>query len=183
MKYRTLVPLFLTLSLLLLGILPVAAQDDLPEAEIINDEGGPVVVSGSVTYTNPFFTEGADEPLVILEDQAGFVNRDRGFLMSPESQVLGSITSDFYTSPFTYSVSLPVEPLAELVDVDNDGEQDTGVMVYAIAYWTNTFGPPTLEERDLYGGGWSSAYASTLVDPDRSDNYEYIGGTVLVYAP
>ena len=183
MRYRTLVPLFLILSLVLLGVIPAAAQAELPDADIINDEGGPVVVSGSVTYTNPFFTEGADEPLVILEDQAGFVKRDRGYLMSPESQVLGSLTSDFYTSPFTYTVSLPIEPQAELVDVDNDGEEDTGVMVYAVAYWTNTFGPPTLEERDLYGGGWSSAYASTLVDPDASDNYEYIGGTVLIYAP
>jgi C-terminal processing protease CtpA/Prc len=175
--------LFLIVSLLLLGVIPAAAQDALQPAEIINDEGGPVVISGSVTYTNPFFTEGADEPLVILEDQAGFVHRDRGFLMSPESQVLGSITSDFYTSPFTYTISLPIEPQAELVDVDNNGEEDTGVMVYAIAYWTNTFGPPTLEERDLYGGGWSTAYASTLVDPDASDNYEYIGGTVIIYAP
>jgi C-terminal processing protease CtpA/Prc len=182
MRYRTLVPLFLLLALLVSG-LPAFAQDEIPDAEIINDEGGPVVVTGEVAYTNPFFTSGADQPLVILEDQAGFVNRDRGFLMSPESQVLGNITSDFFTSPFTYSISLPIEPAAELVDVDNDGESDTGVMVYAIAYWTNTFGPPTLEERDLYGGGWSSAYASTLVDPDASDNYEYIGGTVIIYAP
>ena len=183
MRTRKLVPLFLILTLLVIGLVPAAAQDALPEAEIVNDEGGPVTISGSVAYTNPFFTSGADEPLVILEDQAGFVRRDRGFLMSPESQVLGSLTSDFYTSPFTYTVSLPIEPEAELVDVDNDGEEDTGVMVYAVAYWTNTFGPPTLEERDLYGGGWSSAYASTLVDPDASDNYEYIGGTVLIYAP
>lgn len=172
------------LLLVLLAALPVAAQNsDLKPVTIENDEGGPVTITGAVAYTNPFFTAGVEEPMVILEDQAGFVRRDRGFLMPPESQVLGQITTDFFTSPFHYSISLPVEPAATLVDVDNDGEEDTGVMVYAIAYWNNVFGPPELEERDLYGGGWSTAYVSTRVDPDLSDNFEVRGGTYLIYAP
>lgn len=172
------------LALSLLTVFPATAQNvELVPVPIENDEGGPVRITGAVTYTNPFFTAGVEEPMVILEDQAGFVRRDRGFLMPPESQVLGQITSDFFTSPFYYSISLPIEPAATLVDVDNDGEEDTGVMVYAIAYWNNVFGPPELEERDLYGGGWSTAYVSTRVDPDRSDNYEIRGGTLLIYAP
>ena len=65
----------------------------------------------------------------------------------------------------------------------SDGEEDTGVMVYAIAYWTNTWGDPYLEERDLFGGGWSTAYASTRIDPNPSAKGEVIGGTYLVYAP
>ena len=60
--------------------------------------------------------------------------------MSEESQVIGQITSDVFTSPFTYSLSLPIEPQASLRDVDQDGEIDEGVMVYAVAYWTNTWG-------------------------------------------
>jgi len=158
-------------------------ESGFPAAEIQNEEGGPVIVTGQVVYTNPFFTAGVAEPVVILEDQAGFVDRDRNFLIPVESQVLGQITSDFFESPFTYSLNMPVEPSGTLRDVDHDGQSDTGVMVYAVAYWTNAFGDPYLERRDQYGGGWSSAYASTRVSDDRDNYLEVFGGSYLVYAP
>lgn len=159
------------------------AQDDLPEADIVNDEGGPVAITGEVTYTNPFFTAGVASPIIILEDQAGFVDRNESFLFPLESQTLGQITSDFYTSPFTYSVALPIEPQGTLRDVDNDDDEDIGVMVFAVAYWNNTWGDPFLEERDLSGGGWSGAYASTRVSENPELRREIIGGKFLVYAP
>jgi C-terminal processing protease CtpA/Prc len=154
-----------------------------PPAEIVNDEGGPIVVTGEVGYTNPFFTAGVAEPIVILEDQAGFVDRDRNFIFPVESQVLGQITSDFYTSPFTYSLTLPLVPKGTLRDVDNDDEEDDGLMVFAVAYWTNTWGDAYLEKRDQGGGGWSSAYASTRVSDDRDNYLEIYGGKYLIYAP
>ncbi|MBI5666759.1 MAG: PDZ domain-containing protein [Chloroflexi bacterium] len=178
------VKLLIVIVLALLAVVPMTvAQDELPPAPIENDEGGPVVITGEVTYTDLFFTAGVGEPLIVLEDQAGFVDRNRYFLMPVESQVLGQITSDFYTSPFTYSLALPEEPQGSLRDVDRDGEQDTGVMVYAVAYWENVWGDPYLEERDLYGGGWSTAYASTRVNQDPSAEGEIIGGKYVVYAP
>jgi C-terminal processing protease CtpA/Prc len=161
----------------------LAQQGAFPPADIVNDEGGPVAITGEVTYTSPFFTMGVAAPMVILEDQAGFVDRNEGFIMPVESQTLGQITSDFYRSPFSYSIALPIEPQGTLRDVDNDGETDTGVMVFAPAYWTNTFGDPFLEERDLYGGGWSTAYASTRVSEDADTRREIVGGKFLVYAP
>jgi len=145
--------------------------------------GGPKIVTGSVTYTNIFFTEGVAEPEVILEDQGGFVTRNRKFVIPVKSQVIGEITSDFYESPFTYSLSLPAEPNGTLEDVNHDGKTDTGVMVFAVAYWTNTWGDPYLEKRDQGGGGWSSAYASTKVSDDRDSYLEVYGGKYLVYAP
>ena len=153
-----------------------------PPAEITNDEGGPVGITGEVEYTNPFFNVGVAAPVVILEDQAGFVDRDENYLMPVESQTLGQITTDFYTSPFDYSIALPIEPKGGFRDVDNDGEEDTGVQVFAIAYWNNTFGDPFLEERDLGGGGWSTAYASTIISDDPELEREIVGGTFLVYA-
>ena len=45
-------------------------EGQFPFAEILNDEGGPVSIIGEVEYTNPFFTAGVAEPIVILEDQA-----------------------------------------------------------------------------------------------------------------
>ncbi len=148
-----------------------------------DDQGGPVAVTGLVTYTNPFFTLGVAAPVVILEDQAGFVDRDKQYIFPVESQTLGQITSDFYTSPFSYSIALPIEPQGALRDVDFDGEEETGVQVFAIAYWTNTFGDPFLEERDLGGGGWSTAYASTAISRDPAHDREIVGGKLLVYAP
>lgn len=140
-------------------------------------------VTGSVTYSDAFFTMGVDDPLIMLEDQSGFVTRDRRFNMPVESQTLGKITSDFDTSPFTYSLDLPATPQGGLHDVDNDTVDDVGVMVFAVAYWTNVFGDPYLEERDLGGGGWSTAYASTRVSIAAESYLEVIGGRVLVYAP
>lgn len=147
-----------------------------------NESGGVKTITGSVTYTNFFFTEGVAQPIIILEDQGGFVTRDRNFLIPAESQVIGSITSDFYTSPFTYSLSLPSKPNGSLHDVDHDGLDETGVMIFAVAYWTNTWGDPFLEKRDQGGGGWSTAYASTKVTDDPAYYLEVTGGKYLVYA-
>jgi len=167
-----------------LTVTPVSlAQDEAPPpADIVNDEGGPVSITGAVAYTNPYFTMGVAAPLVILEDQAGFVDRNERFLMPLASQTLGQITSDFFTSPFSYSIALPIEPQGTLRDVDQDEEEEMGVQIFAIAYWTNTFGDPFLEERDLYGGGWSTAYASTRVSEDADTEREIVGGKFLLYA-
>ncbi len=167
----------------IVSIVMLAQDDEIEPATIVNDEGGVVAITGEVEYTNAFFTAGVSEPVIILEDQTGFVLRDEDYLFPEESQVLGQITSDFFTSPFTYSLSLPFEPQAPLNDVDNDDEEDTGVMVFQIAYWTNTFGDGFLQERDLYGGGWSGAYTSARVSVARETFGEYVGGVILVYAP
>jgi len=143
---------------------------------------GPRIITGNVTYTNSFFTAGVAEPEIILEDQGGFITRDRKFLIPVESQVIGQITSDFYTSPFTYSLALPSEPNGTLHDVNHDDNKDIGVMVFAVAYWTNTWGDPYLERRDQGGGGWSTAYASTKISEDRDSYLEVFGGNYLVYA-
>lgn len=161
----------------------VSSSTPTPVPDVEQPTGGPRIVSGSVTYTNAFFTMGVAEPMIILEDQGGFVVRDRKFIIPVESQVIGQITSDFFTSPFTYSLTLPEVPNGTLRDVDHDGKDETGVMVFAIAYWTNTWGDPYLERRDLMGGAWSSAYASTKVSDNPASYLEVFGGKYLVYAP
>jgi len=173
---------------------PVQAATSMPtsvpapaatsEASAIStQESGPKIVTGIVTYTNAFFTGGVAEPEIILEDEGGFVTRNRKFVIPVESQVIGQITSDFYTSPFSYSLALPAEPNGTLHDVNHDGKVDKGVMIFAVAYWTNTWGDPYLERRDQQGGGWSSAYASTKVSENRDTYLEVYGGKYLVYAP
>lgn len=190
-------PVFLLSSTLLLVVLapslaigeketddaPPTIAEPAPVAQIINEEGGPVILTGELAYTNAFFTSGVDEPLIILEDQTGFVDRDEYYILPLESQVLGQITSDFYTSPFSYSLSLPKVPRGGLRDVDNNGKDDAGVMVFSVAYWTNLFGDRFLEERDLHGGGWSTGYASTRASAEVETRLEIIGGKFIIYAP
>lgn len=174
--------LFLVLAIALSGVIGVSAQDEPARAEIVNDEGGPVAVTGTLTYTDVLFTAGVAEPLIVLEDQGGFVERNEGFILPPQSQVLGQFTSDFYESPVNYTLALPEVPQGTMHDVDNDSETDDGVQIFAIAYWTNTFGDSYLEERDLFGGGWSNAYASTRASSDVDQSREIVGGKYLVYA-
>ena len=45
----------------------------------------PVYITGDIPYTSPFFANTISEPFVLLEDQAGFVDRDEVFLMLVES--------------------------------------------------------------------------------------------------
>ncbi|MEM8859370.1 MAG: PDZ domain-containing protein, partial [Chloroflexota bacterium] len=158
-------------------------EEEDPSLFINGDEGGLVSITGLVTYTNPFFGAGTVQPLVILEDQTGFVDRDTVYLFPLESQVLGQITSDFKQSPFAYSMVLPIEPRGGERDVDNDGEDEQGVQIYAVAYWDNTYGGPFLEERDMSGGGWSTAYASTKTSTELETQREIVGGKLVVYAP
>jgi C-terminal processing protease CtpA/Prc len=114
----------------------------------------------------------------MLEDQAGFYNRDRLFQFPLVGQAIGPVEVH-PDGTITYSLSLPSIPQSTALDVDNDEDQDTGVQVFGVAYWSNTWGGPFLEERD--GSGWSNAYTSTITDPDRDD--EITGGTLVVWAP
>lgn len=179
----TIIVFFVAISMVMTACGPAVATEAPPVEAPIPEGAGPKTVTGSVEYTNPFFTAGVAQPVIILEDQGGFVTRDRKFIMPVESQTLAQITSDFYTSPFTYSLVLPAEPKGTLHDVNNDDKDDVGVMIFAVAYWTNTWGDPYLERRDLYGGGWSSAYASTRVSSDSDTYLEVYGGKYLVFAP
>ncbi|MFZ1770724.1 MAG: S41 family peptidase, partial [Caldilinea sp.] len=182
-------PIRLLTALLLLGLvltpatLALAQDGDIAPAPIVNDEGGPVAIAGQMDYSNPIITLGVAQPLIVLEDQAGFIDRNEGFIFPVESQVLGQITGDFFNPPFDWNLSLPIEPQGTLRDVDNDGEEDPGVMTFAVAYWTNTFGDPYLEQRDQSGGGWSTAFATTRINSDPSGKGEVIGGKYIVWAP
>ena len=138
----------------------------------------PVLITGDIPYTSPFFLNTTSEPFVMLEDEAGFIKRDREFRFALPGQTIGPVQIGA-DKKLTYSLALPSVPQATQVDVDNDGQQDTGVQVFAVAYWSNTWGDPFLEERD--GKGWSSAYTSARTDPENED--EIVGGTLVVWAP
>jgi len=153
-----------------------AATDGPPPVERTSDE--PYVITGSIPFTSPFFLDGIAEPFVLLEDESGFVNRDKEFVFPLASQTIGPVEL-IEDGLLRYTLPLPARPLGTLVDADNDGTTDRGLMVFAIAYWSNTWGDPFLEARD--GRGWSNAYTSARTDPYRQDEID--GGTLLIWAP
>lgn len=160
---------------------PTTTPTQLPAIPVQPGETSPdepVFISGEIPYTSPFFLNTISEPFVLLEDQAGFVRRDREFVFPLLGQAMGpvEVSAD---NKVTYSLSLPSIPQGTMLDLDNDGEEDQGVQVFAISYWSNTWGGPFLEKRD--GTGWSNAYTSIITDPENND--EVIGGTLLVWAP
>jgi len=181
---KYLLAVLLLLAMVLAPTGSMLAQDTAPAPAVIeNDEGGPAIVRGVMDYTNPILAMWVAQPLIVLEDQAGFIDRNKGYIFPIESQVLGQITGDFFSPPFEWTLSLPIEPQGALRDVDNNDTEDTGVMVFAIAYWTNAFGDPYLEQRDQSGGGWSTAYATTRIAEDFSAEGEIVGGKLIVWAP
>jgi C-terminal processing protease CtpA/Prc len=138
----------------------------------------PVSITGEIPFTSPFFLAGNAEPFVLLEDETGFIRRDREFIFPLEGQTIGPV-EQISDNALRYTLPLPSAPLGTLVDLDHDGAEDRGVMVFAIAYWSNTWGDPFLEERD--GRGWSNAYTSARTDPNQED--EIVGGVLLIWAP
>lgn len=142
------------------------------------DPNEPVVITGTIPFTSPFFINLTAEPFVLLEDQAGFYARDEDFEFPLSGQLIGPVW-EVDEQTYGFSLTLPSVPQATLLDVDNDGEEDKGVMVFQVAFWSNTWGGPFLEERE--GTGWSGAYTSALADPERDG--ELYGGTLVIWAP
>ena len=154
---------------------PLPAQPVDPGAENPDE---PVFITGEIPFTSPFFIDTLSEAFVMLEDQGGFIQRDLEFEFRLESQTIGPV-EQIDDQTLRYQLSLPAIPQGTPFDLDNDGVEEAGVQVFAVAYWSNTWDGPFLEERD--GTGWSTAYASTITDVDR--DYEITGGTLIVWAP
>ncbi len=142
---------------------------------------GPYQVRGSFEVSNGFVLETYIlEHAVGLADMRGFILRDEEWPVPVDSQVLGYMDVDLDTLSGAYDLNLPVRPEGEFNDVDQDGGADTGVQVFAVAYWPNLAGGP-FSEGDDPSFGWPSYLASVKTDSENND--EVIGGTLIVWAP
>jgi C-terminal processing protease CtpA/Prc len=160
---------------------PIQTPTALPERPVEPGDKNPdepVFIIGDIPYTSPFFLDTISEAFVMLEDQGGFVDRNLDFVFPLAGQVIGPVTL-VDDDLVTFDLALPAVPQGTQVDVDNNDSDDDGVQIFAVAYWSNTWGGPFLENRD--GTGWSTGYASTTTDADR--DYEIDGGILVVWAP
>ncbi|MBE2268147.1 MAG: PDZ domain-containing protein [Anaerolinea sp.] len=173
--------LFASLLLLVLAVTPAFAQDELPDAEIQDDEGGVVFVTGQLAYSNPTLPDFGTQPIVFLGDMSEIFGGE--FVFSTEyinlesPQFLATITSPITESPFTFELRLPIDPGGVLADVDNDGESDTGVSLYNLNFTFNGVGDPFVDNREFI------YYRSSSQSLDYETLYQVNGGRVLVWSP
>ncbi|HEX2620046.1 MAG TPA: S41 family peptidase, partial [Phototrophicaceae bacterium] len=165
---------------------PIVAQ--VPEPEPRNGvsnagfgDPGTQFITGTAKYTFPYFSTFLPQPFVVLYDITGqIVDRDRDFYPSPESQAFGTITTDPFVSPFKYELQLPAHPHGEFRDVDNNGQDNGGVMIFSVMVASNTWGDPFLEERDNFIVG---VVGSIRISSDIDSYLETEDGMLIIYAP
>ncbi len=138
-------------------------------------------ITGTYEVTNDFvlatyYVENA----VALTDMHGFVVRDLEWELPVDSQTLGFMTFDAKSLSGTFQLDLPALPEGEFNDVDNNGNKDAGVQIFAVAYSPNVYGGPFAEGDDR-SRGWPSYLASVKTDAENKD--EVIGGKLVVWAP
>lgn len=142
--------------------------------------GGPVRVTGKFDYTNDIITTYFNQHMVALFDMHGFITRDLEWELPVDSQVLGFLDIDPDAKTATFFLDLPAEPRGTLNDVDNNGQTDTGVQIFVVAYSPNLTGGP-FSEGDDRSFGWPSYLASVKTDSENKD--EVIGGKLVVWSP
>jgi C-terminal processing protease CtpA/Prc len=169
-------------SLLLLTILPLTAcAQRLTQTPPAASGVQPHEITGAYKVTNDFvlatyYVENA----VALTDMHGFVVRNLEWELPVDSQTLGYMTFDPDTLSGTFELDLPALPEGEFNDVDNDGVEETGVQIFAVAYSPNLYGGPFAAGDDR-SRGWPSYLASVKTDSENKD--EVIGGKLVVWSP
>ncbi|MEZ4769616.1 MAG: serine hydrolase [Caldilineales bacterium] len=156
------------------GAMAGAPAGQLPAAEIAVDEGGPAVATGEWAYTAAAVARHYLEPVAMLLDMSGPIQRNYTEWAPRSGQIIGVFTRPLAPAPTAYQVNLPVQPAGASVDVDNDGEEDAGVQVFAANLGTNLVGDSYLEQVEQGG------FTSYLTDPQTGDIRQ---GALLVYAP
>jgi C-terminal processing protease CtpA/Prc len=139
----------------------------------------PFQIKGGFEYSNSIITDYYVEHAVALVDMYGFITRDDEWEIPVASQTLGFLDIDTEAMKAEYILQLPARPTGAFADVDNNGQENQGVQVFAVAYWPNLTGGP-YSEGDDRSRGWPSYLASVLTDTENDD--EVIGGKLVVWA-
>jgi C-terminal processing protease CtpA/Prc len=172
--------LLMVVFALVLSACAPSANETPTEEPIAENAGEPVQVQGEYTISNDFVFTYYVENAVALIDMHGFVIRDEEWEIPVDSQVLGYMTYDDETLSGTFDLNLPVLPEGEFNDVDNNGEENQGVQIFAVGYSPNLYGGPFSvgDDRSL---GWPSYLASIRADTENND--EVIGGKLIIWSP
>ena len=159
---------------------PEPTEEPVEETEPVVEGEEPFEITGGFEYSNSIITDYYVEHAVALVDMHAFVIRDREYELPVEAQTLGYLDMDMESMSAEYFLQLPVQPAGAFSDVDNDGEEETGVQVFVVAYWPNLYGDP-YSAGDDSSMGWPSYLTSIVADTENND--EVIGGKLVVWSP
>lgn len=159
-----------------LSLVPVVASAQEACPAIPADGSGVQRIAGQGSYS--FYgipTIIVDQPVIALVDNSLAMQGDRDTFPSSAGQVIGVISSDFFSSPFSYTINLPAQGIGAQVDLDQDGGEDVGVQVYQVVLAQNVLN--TVPLSGLAQGGVLSSYYRD------NETEEIVQGAVVVYAP
>lgn len=180
LQFKFFMALFaLLVALPLAFAMPALAQSgatDLPPAEIASDEGGPTVVIGEASSKNfAFMPDLYPNPTVLLIDVTNILGGEPEKFVADSGQVLGVFTEPLFPGPGQFRINLPIAPTGSSLDVDNDGESDSGVQIFALQVASNLVNDSYLQQLEQVGG-----LSSFLSDGATG---KLTQGTLLIYAP
>ncbi len=172
MQFRAMIA---ALILLALGFFPTAAHAQELCPDLADSGPGVQRLEGQGTYS--FYgipTIIVDQPVMVMVDDSKKVIGDTSGFPSGAGQVIGQITSDFFSSPFSYTFDLPIVPSATAVDLDHDDVADAGVQVFKVVLAQNVLNTVPLQGFSL-AGILSSYYTNAETD-------EIVEGALVLYA-
>ncbi len=156
-----------------------SAQAKTPQ-QVPSGGDGVEEIRGEFSYSNDIIDIYYVEPALALLDMTAFVMRDDQWELPVLSQVLGYMNIDSRAMKGTFHLSLPIQPLGMMNDVDQNSSQDSGVQIFALAYSPNLYGGP-FSEGDDKTLGWPTYLASVKTDTENND--EVTGGQLIIWSP
>ncbi|MCB0144248.1 MAG: PDZ domain-containing protein [Caldilineaceae bacterium] len=176
MYLRTVV---IALVLLAAGLFPAAAPATALAQDVCPNVGetGPGVerIEGQGFYTFYGMAIVVDQPVIALVDATYVVQGMENEFAPSAGQVIGQITSDFFSSPFSYTIDLPISPTALALDVDQDGEEEGGTQMFYADLGQNILNMQRLEEFTQSG-----LLTSLVID---GETQQILEGALLLFAP
>lgn len=138
---------------------------------------GPVRVIGEASSDNFMFTIPSlwPDPTITLIDISNWISGQRETFVPKQGQILGLLTEPLIPGPGQYQVNLPIAPTAQSLDVDNNGQTDQGVQIFALKMAANLITDSYLQQLEQSAG--ISSYLTDIATGDITE------GTFLVYAP
>ena len=150
------------------------AQSATPTPASAAGDSGPVAIVGEAGSANFYASPDTfSEPVVALLDVSNLIKQQPAFA-SDKGQILGTFDTGMFPLPAKFSINLPIKPTGASVDLDNNGQTDAGVQVFAAIVANNFTGDSYLQQLDQ--GGLAS-YLTDLVTGAITE------GAFVVYAP
>jgi len=113
-------------------------------------------------------------PTAALIDVTNILRGQPELFVSEAGQILGIFTKPLFPMPGQVRINLPMAPTGASLDMDNDGQEEAGIQVYALAVASNIILDSYLQQLE------QGALSSYLMDAITGVITE---GTFLIYAP